>query len=108
MDGATERYDKLVLATGSRALVPPMEGMKGKNGAPKKGLFVFRTLEDCNQIAAYAARCKNAVVIGGGVLGVEAARGLLGRGLRVHFVHFIGPLMGRQLDAPRRALPPTT
>ena len=104
MDGVTERYDKLVLATGSRALVPPMEGMKGKNGAPKKGLFVFRTLEDCNQIAAYAARCKNAVVIGGGLLGLEAARGLLGHGLEVHVVHLMGHLMEMQLDARGGAL----
>jgi len=104
MDGVAELYDKLVLATGSRALVPPMEGMKGKDGAPKEGLFVFRTLEDCNQIAAYAARCKKAVVIGGGLLGLEAARGLLGHGLEVHVVHLMGHLMEMQLDARGAAL----
>jgi nitrite reductase (NADH) large subunit len=104
MDGVAEPYDKLVLATGSRALVPPMEGMKGKDGAPKEGLFVFRTLEDCNQIAAYAARCKKAVVIGGGLLGLEAARGLLGHDLEVHVVHLMGHLMEMQLDARGGAL----
>jgi nitrite reductase (NADH) large subunit len=104
MDGVAEPYDKLVLATGSRALAPPMEGMKGKDGAPKEGLFVFRTLEDCNQIAAYAARCKKAVVIGGGLLGLEAARGLLGHGLEVHVVHLMGHLMEMQLDARGGAL----
>jgi nitrite reductase (NADH) large subunit len=104
MEGVLEPYDKLVFATGSRALVPPMEGMKGKDGATKEGLFVFRTLEDCNRIAAYAARCKKAVVIGGGLLGLEAARGLLGHGLEVHVVHLMGHLMEMQLDARGGAL----
>ena len=98
MDGAAEPYDKLVVATGSRALVPPMEGMK------KDGLFVFRTLDDCSRIAEFAGRCKKAVVIGGGLLGLEAARGLLGHGLEVHVVHLMGHLMELQLDARGGAL----
>src|SRR6516225_3636866 len=66
-----EPYDLLVLATGSRPFVPALEG------TGKKGVFVFRTLEDCEAIAAYAQECASAVVIGGGLLGLEAARGLL-------------------------------
>src|SRR5207249_7503345 len=58
-----EPYDILVLATGSRPLVPPMEGTQ------QRGVFVFRTLEDCGAISAYAQECDRAVVIGGGLLG---------------------------------------
>ena len=61
-----EPYDTLVLATGSRPFVPPL------NGARQRGVFVFRTLEDCQQIAAYARECDRAVVIGGGLLGLKA------------------------------------
>src|SRR5207245_9090277 len=63
MDGVAEPYDKLVLATGSRALVPPMAAVKGNDGAPTNGLFFFRTLEDCHQVAAYAALCHKAPAI---------------------------------------------
>jgi nitrite reductase (NADH) large subunit len=97
-EGVAEHYDKLVIATGSRAFVPPMEGLE------KEGVFVFRALEDCNKIAAYAARCKKAVVIGGGLLGLEAARGLLGHDLEVHVVHLMAHLMEMQLDARGGAL----
>lgn len=99
MDGVAEPYDKLVFATGSRALIPAMEGLKSREGAPREGVFVFRTLEDCNRISSFAARSKKAVVIGGGLLGLEAARGLLGHGLEVHVVHLMGHLMDLQLDA---------
>jgi len=67
----TEPYDVLVWATGSRPFVPPMEGTS------KGGVFLFRTLEDCDAIGGYARQCQRAVVIGGGLLGLEAARGLL-------------------------------
>ena len=70
-----EPYDALVLATGSRPFVPPMEG------TGQRGVFVFRTLDDCETIAAYAQDCDRAGVIGGGLLGLEAARGLLSHGL---------------------------
>src|SRR5438270_3031430 len=72
-----EPYDLLVLATGSRPFVPPIEGTK------QQGVFVFRTLDDCAAIAAYAQNCDRAVVLGGGLLGLEAARGLLSFGLDV-------------------------
>src|SRR5438093_8016011 len=64
-------YDRLVIATGSRPFVPPIQG------TTLRGVFVFRTLDDCRDIADYAKKCKRAVVIGGGLLGLEGAKGLL-------------------------------
>ncbi len=97
--GVSEAYDKLVLATGSSAFVPPVEGIKSEEGAGyKDGVFVFRTLDDCDGIAKYAEKSKRAVVIGGGLLGLEAARGLLNRGIETHVVHLMGHLMEVQLD----------
>ncbi len=97
-DGSVEGYDKLVIATGSSAFVPPMGGISAEGGRLREGVFVFRTLDDCNAISEYAARCKKAVVIGGGLLGLESARGLLERGLEVHVVHLMSHLMELQLD----------
>src|SRR5436190_11956404 len=87
-----EPFDFLVLATGSRPFVPPLEGTN------QEGVFVFRTLEDCDHIAAYARNCQRAVVIGGGLLGLEAARGLLSHGLEVTVVEVAPHLMIQQLD----------
>lgn len=91
-------YDVLVLATGSRAFVPPIAGMRKADGTLRQGVHAFRTLDDCRRIAAEAARAKRAVVIGGGLLGLEAARGLAGRGLHVVVVHNEVHLMQRQID----------
>ena len=99
-DGSTEAYDKLIIATGSRAFVPPMSGLKTPGGQDKPGVFVFRTLDDCNKIAGYATKCRRAAVIGGGLLGLEAARGLLRYGVEVHVIHLGASLMENQLDAP--------
>src|SRR5205807_10177732 len=63
-----------------------------------RGVFVFRTLEDCQTIGAYAQECDRAVVIGGGLLGLEAARGLLSHGLEVTVVEVAPHLMIQQLD----------
>lgn len=92
--GATAEipYDELVIATGSRPFVPPMAG------AEQQGVFLFRTLEDCQAIAAYARECRHAVVIGGGLLGLEAARGLLTHGVEVTVVEVAPHLMVQQLD----------
>jgi nitrite reductase (NADH) large subunit len=87
-----EPYDVLVLATGSRPFVPPLEG------ANQQGVFVFRTLDDCAAIGTYAQDCDRAVVIGGGLLGLEAARGLLSHGLEVTVVEVAPHLMIQQLD----------
>ncbi len=98
-DGVPEPYDKLIIATGSRAFVPAIEGVTMIDGTLKPGVFVFRTLEDCRNIAAWAQGKKTAAVIGGGLLGLEAARGLQNFGLDVHVVHNSGHLMQQQLDA---------
>jgi nitrite reductase (NADH) large subunit len=100
-DGRVSPYDTLVLATGSVPFVPPLEGLRqsAEADAPwKSGLFVFRTLADCEGMLARAARVKRAVVIGGGLLGLEAARGLAARGLEVEVVHLMDHLMEVQLD----------
>ena len=85
-------YEALVLCTGSRAAVPPIPGIE------RPGSFVFRTPEDCDGIAAAAAGARRACVLGGGLLGLEAAKGLLDRGVAVTVVHLVGHLMERQLD----------
>lgn len=99
VDGTVVAYDHLVLATGSTAVIPPVHGIAGPSGLLLKGVFVFRTLADCVAITEAAGRAKRAVVVGGGLLGLEAARGLLQRGLSVDVVHGADRLMDVQLDA---------
>ena len=89
-----------MIATGSRPFVPPIAGLKLPEGGHKPGVFVFRTIDDCTHIAGYANKCRRAVVIGGGLLGLEAARGLLNYGVEVHVVHLGDWLMNQQVDAP--------
>jgi nitrite reductase (NADH) large subunit len=98
--GIVEPYDKLAIATGSSAFVPELANIQGEESELKDGIFVFRTLDDCNRILNYAAGKRHAVVVGGGLLGLEAARGLLVRGLDVHVVHLSSQLMNMQLDSP--------
>jgi NAD(P)H-nitrite reductase large subunit len=98
-DGVSAPYDALVLATGSLPVVPPVQGVAGPDGKLLDGVFVFRTLEDCAAIAARAKRSTRAVVVGGGLLGLEAARGLMQHGLDVDVVHGMDRLMDLQLDA---------
>ncbi|HEX8791586.1 MAG TPA: nitrite reductase large subunit NirB [Polyangiaceae bacterium] len=97
-NGVMERYDALVLATGSVPFVPPLERLRLDDGAFREGAFVFRTLDDTEAMMRYAGRSKKAVIIGGGLLGLEAARGLLAMGLEVHVVHLMKHLMEVQLD----------
>jgi nitrite reductase (NADH) large subunit len=97
--GVLEPYDKLVFATGSAPFVPPLDGLTGADGSPKSGIFVFRTLDDCAAISRRARYATRAAVIGGGLLGLEAARGLLNLGPEVHVVHLMPHLMETQLDA---------
>ena len=92
-------YDKLVIATGSSAFVPPMYGLYEEDGSYTPGAFVFRTLDDCTEIIEYAADVKRAAVIGGGLLGLEAAKGLMNRGMKVDVIHLMGWLMETQLDS---------
>lgn len=100
--GEIEEYDHLVLATGSRALVPPLNGLDRSN-LPDR-VAVFRTLDDCRRILATAEGARTALVLGGGLLGLEAARGLATRGLDVTVVHAVGHLMERQLDPQASAV----
>jgi nitrite reductase (NADH) large subunit len=86
-------YDHVIIATGSRPFIPPMEGFGGP------GTFLFRTIDDCERIADYARDCKKAAVIGGGLLGLEAARGLLTHGVEVTVLEAAPQLMIAQLDA---------
>ncbi|EEP71702.1 FAD-dependent pyridine nucleotide-disulphide oxidoreductase [Micromonospora sp. ATCC 39149] len=95
-DGDRVGYDHLVLATGSRAMVPPLPGLDP--AALPDRVAVFRTLDDCRRILAMVRGARRALVLGGGLLGLEAARGLAARGLDVTVVHPTGHLMERQLD----------
>jgi nitrite reductase (NADH) large subunit len=102
--GIEERYDHLVFATGSKPFVPPIEGLRNESGRFKDGVFLFRTLDDSLQIIDYAAKARKAVVLGGGLLGLEAARGLLSRGLEVHVVELMPHPMAVQLDPAAGAI----
>ena len=92
-DGGTQRYDVLVLATGSRPFVPPVPGHD------LDGCFVYRTVEDLQAIRDAAAGARSGVVVGGGLLGLEAANALLGLGLQTDVVEMAPRLMPLQLDA---------
>ncbi|MBC3190243.1 NAD(P)/FAD-dependent oxidoreductase [Pseudonocardia sp. C8] len=96
-DGTAHPYDELVLATGCRAWLPPIDGL-GDDGVPAPGVSLFRDLDDCDRIGAAAVPGARIAVVGGGLLGVEAARGLTGRGVAVTLVHPCMHLMERQLD----------
>lgn len=110
-DGTAVEYDQLVLATGSRAVVPALPGLSPTGDAPgadpaslPERVAVFRTLDDCRRILAAADGARSALILGGGLLGLEAARGLAARGLDVRVVHKVGQLMERQLDATASAV----
>ncbi|GAA4688314.1 FAD-dependent oxidoreductase [Phytohabitans rumicis] len=100
-NGEQIEYDHLVLATGSRAIIPPL-GIDA-NDLPDR-VAVFRTLDDCRRILATASEARSALVLGGGLLGLEAARGLAARGLDTQVVHAVGHLMERQLDPAASAV----
>lgn len=101
--GTREHYDVLLIATGSRAFIPPVPGMFDGE-ALRAGVFGFRTIDDCDAIVAAARAAKTAAVIGGGLLGLEAARGLLNHGCDVHVIHLGQHLMEAQLDQPASAM----
>ncbi len=99
-DGSSTPYDTLILATGSSSFFPPIRGLSSAGGGLLPGVFGFRTLDDTRAMAVYAQGHRTAAVIGGGLLGLEAARGLQNHGLDVHVVHAAATLMNAQLDAP--------
>jgi nitrite reductase (NADH) large subunit len=91
-DGSEAPYDRLLLATGSNPILPPIPGMQ------LPGVLTYRDIADTEGMIEAATRYKNAVVIGGGLLGLEAANGLKQRGMDVTVVHLAEWLMERQLD----------
>ncbi len=91
-DGSYMTYDRLLLATGARPFVPPCKG------TDKEGVFTLRTLEDAQKIKAYVEHVSRAVVVGGGLLGLETARALHEAGLNVQVVEIADYLLPRQLD----------
>ncbi len=95
--GIGHRFDVLVFATGSRARIPALDGLA--SGKLPPGVHALRTLDDAREIVAATMNARSAVVVGGGVLGLEAATGLARRGLSVTLVHAADTLMERQLDA---------
>lgn len=97
-DGTALRYDVLVLATGSAPVLPSADGLSGPDGRLLPGAVAFRTLADCTRIRALAGRARHAVVLGGGVLGLETARGLAAGGPPATLVQRAPRLMERQLD----------
>ncbi|MGK5498864.1 NAD(P)/FAD-dependent oxidoreductase [Streptomyces sp. URMC 125] len=107
-DGSSVPYDTLVLATGSNPVLPPLRGLFPEAGGPPgparggrglpRGVHPFRTLSDCRALAQEARPGARAVVVGGGLLGVSAARALAGRGIRTVLAHQGEHLMERQLD----------
>ena len=91
--GREVHYDYLVLATGSSAFVPPIPGVE------KNGVFIYRTIEDLELMKAWAGRAKKGTVIGGGLLGLEAAKALLDLGIAdTSVIEFAPRLMPRQVD----------
>ena len=91
--GEVVDYDRLILATGSKPFIPPIAG------ADLKGVISFRDIYDINTMLDYCKTKKNAVVIGGGLLGLEAAYGLKQRGMNVTVLHMMDRIMERQLDS---------
>ncbi|WP_422360321.1 nitrite reductase large subunit NirB [Reichenbachiella sp.] len=90
--GLEASYDKLILATGSSAFVPPIKGSE------MQGVFVYRTIEDLEAIIEYGKTSKKAAVLGGGLLGLEAAKAMLDLKQETHVIEFAPRLMPRQLD----------
>ncbi len=86
-------YDKLIIATGSNPFILPLPGID------KEGVMTFRTIDDCKKLIEAEKHHKKATVIGGGLLGLEAARGLLNLGMKVDVVHLADRLLNNQLDA---------
>ncbi|MGF2410979.1 nitrite reductase large subunit NirB [Ferruginibacter sp.] len=91
--GLTVPYDVLILATGSAAFVPPIPGTE------KNGVFIYRTIEDLEMMTAWAKKAKKGAVIGGGLLGLEAAKAMIDLGVTdTSVIEFAPRLMPRQID----------
>ncbi|MGA5415994.1 NAD(P)/FAD-dependent oxidoreductase [Streptomyces pseudogriseolus] len=103
-DGAEISYGRLVLATGSNPVLPPLRGLFTADHELPEGVHAFRTLDDCLGLSAAVRPGARAVVIGGGLLGVSAARALAVRGAQVVLAQQSERLMERQLDPAASAL----
>ncbi len=90
--GVQTNYDILIFASGSGAFVPPIPGVE------KRGVFVYRTIEDLDRIKTYIPKATKAAIIGGGLLGLEAAKAVMDEGLPTSVIEFGDRLMPRQLD----------
>lgn len=97
-DGQEHFFDAAVFATGSVPRLPPIEGVKLADGRWKDGVAVYRTAADCERMREFAKSGRPAVVVGGGLLGLEAAKGLADLGMRVTLLHLFDTLMNRQVD----------
>ncbi|MBB6075490.1 NAD(P)/FAD-dependent oxidoreductase [Streptomyces paradoxus] len=97
-DGSVIAYDRLVLATGSNPVLPPLRGLFTENHELPEGIHAFRTMDDCLGLSKAVRPGAKAVVIGGGLLGVSAARALARRGAQVVLAQQSERLMERQLD----------
>lgn len=96
--GAKYCYDTLLLADGSHCFVPPI------NGSEKQGVFTLRTIKDAHAIAEYAEKAKKAILIGGGLLGLEAGNGLRRLGIDIMVIEIFPRLLPRQMDIPGAAV----
>ena len=90
--GKKHEYDKLIIATGAYPFVPPIQGVE------LKGVFTLRNLQDALRIKKFMKNCKDAVIIGGGILGIEAAASLNKNGLAVTVIELAGFIMPQQLN----------
>ena len=97
-DGNRYPYDELLLACGGYSFIPPIPGVQSP------GVFALRTIADADRIKDRAGQSKKAVVIGGGLLGLEAGNGLRKMGLTVSVVEFFPRLLPRQMDVPGAAI----
>lgn len=97
-DGSKAEYDRLLLATGSKPFIAPLPGHD------LKGVIAFRDINDVETMLKAAREKRHAIVIGGGLLGLEVANGLLIQGMQVTVIHNIDVLMNRQLDGPSSKL----
>jgi nitrite reductase (NADH) large subunit len=91
-------FDRLLLTTGGKSFIPPMQG------TDSPGVFTLKTLADADRIKEWAAKVKTAVLIGGGLLGLEAGNGLRRSGLKITVVEFFPRLLPRQMDVPGAAI----
>lgn len=102
--GAVLTFDRLVLATGAEPVVPPLAGLPATAGDRPAGVHTLRTVDDAREIVAATVNARTAAVLGGGLLGLEAARGLARRGLDVTVLHSGVHLLQGRLDAAGAAV----